>query len=645
MTGAATEPLALPDVVVNLGGNNRIVLTVERRYRVAFQPASGGVAPYTYDLQCALPRGLGFGRDSRTLSGTPLEVYRGPDCTYRVTDSASDPATVSRDFTLIVDPFDLGTWRFRTRATAGSQHALERRTGVEQRFAILPHAIPEADAGTTTESYRLRDIRLPLKFYSTTREISYTHTGTDPLFDTPTTFRYEVSAGGEVQDALCVDISYHDLLPGNPPDRMLDTVAVRVRDDAYWDGARGEFRCPDAPPLSASSSHPTVSNPVHSALAPIHARQAVKVAHAAIRDRVRRWAPGSERQHGGLSPTIGIGSLSGQSRGFEYSGSSESVSLGAELGAGSWQTGLVASFTQTVLHYRAGAALSEQGYLSGEHDTRIVSVHPFAAWHAPSGLHLWGSLGAGAGELRHRDVAGFPSWSRSDLHLMAHAFGASAHLGDVLSGELQAEAGIESFALEIEGGDRISSSLPTLRGRDYRAGLVWTAPVSGAPSLSVAYKQVTGDGPEGAQLETSGAASFTGFLHPRLSLTGSAEASFGLDGYEQESWRLAGGLRFLPQEFGRGFGMDLDTGLVSPVDGNSSGIDVRGEVGYGLQGETVFGTMRPYLGLTRRSGEDTVQRSLGVDIGDTSNSRVKVEAYDNAPDRSRGVAFTFRHRF
>ena len=37
----------------------------------------GGVGPYTYALECALPRGLSFNPDTRVLSGAPLDTYRG----------------------------------------------------------------------------------------------------------------------------------------------------------------------------------------------------------------------------------------------------------------------------------------------------------------------------------------------------------------------------------------------------------------------------------------------------------------------------------------------------------------------------------------------------------------------------------------
>ena len=502
--------------------------------------------------------------------------------------------------------------------------------------------------------YELLDVHPPLEFDPATRQLSYRHTGVDPLFETPTTFRYQVSVDhngdgvrdpDEVHDTLCVDVSYRDPPPGSTFifDGLLSTVRVLVRDDAYKDGE--EFRCPDAPPQSASSAQATLSNPVHSALAPIHARRAVDVAHAAVRDRVLGWSPGAPRVLSAIAPAVGIGSLSGQSGGFEYTGSSESLSVGAELGAGSWQAGLVASFTGTDLHYRAEAGLSEEGYLGGEHNTEILSLHPFAAWHLPSGGHLWASLGTGIGHLRHRDDLGFPSWSGSDVRLLAHAVGASVPLADVLYGELQAEAGIESFAFDIEGGDRISSSLPTMRGRDYRAGLAWSAPVPGAPSVSMAYKHLTGDGPEGGQLEARGSVSVEGVFDPRLTLIGNAEGSFGLGDYEQNFWRIGGGVRFAPDSPGRGFGLDLDARLMSLADGRSAGVGIRSEAGYGLWGGPFFGMMRPYVGLIRYSGDHSVRRTLGLDLRDRSNWPIKIEVHDHSSDQSLALKFSLRHRF
>ena len=422
-------------------------------------------------------------------------------------------------------------------------------------------------------------------------------------------------------------------------------ILLQVRDDAFWDEIAKEYRCPDTtapPPRSGAQGSP--SNPVHEALGPVHARRASAVAHGAVRARVRGWSAGAEQAILAITPEIGLSSLSGQSGDFDYSGTSESASFGAETGAGAWQVGLVASVTNTELHYRAEAVLAEQGYRTGEHDTEILALHPFAAWHAPSGGHFWGSVGAGAGSLSHRDDLGFRSWSHSDVRLFAYAVGASVPLADVLSGELAADAGIESFALDIEGGGRISSSLSTLQGRDWRAGLTWSAPVSGAPSVSMAYRHLTGDGPEGGRLETRGSVAIVDFFDPRLSLTGSAEASLGVGGYEQDSWGLGGGVRFAPNGRSRGFGLDLDTRLVSPA-GDDADLRLRGEAGYGLPGGPLLGTVRPYVKLIRYSSDQSIQRILGLELRDTPNSNLMVEAQSHSRDRSSAIVFSVRHRF
>ena len=646
VSGRTVIPLSIPeDFVSNAPRDAAVSLYIERRARVTFKAATGGVQPYTHEiLGCELPRGLRFSPDARTLTGTPLAVYRGPDCTYQVTDSAVPPAVESRDFELIVDPLDLRTWRFRTRTVAPSDHPLNRQTGVLQTFTTLPHAL----GGSRNARYELRDIgQGPLEFDARTRELSYNHTGADPLFDTPTTFRYSVSTGIRDDDVLCVDVAYRDPPPREegPNDGLLSTVRITVRDDAYWDGT--EYRCPDsvAPAPRSAAQSERVSNPVHTALAPVHARRAVDVAHTAIRDRVRSWSPEQSRTLTVINPALGLASLSGQTEGFDYTGSSESLNAGADLGDGSWQAGLVASFVGTDLHYRAAADLSERGYLAGEHHTEILSLHPFAAWHASSGEHLWASFGAGMGELHHRDDLGFPSRSRSDVRLLSYAVGTSVPVADVLSGELQAEAEIESFALEIEGGGRISSTMPTMRGRDYRAGLAWSAPLPGAPSVSMAYKHLTGDGPEGGSLEAESSMSVSGIFDPRFSLTGSAEASFGLGNYEQNSWGFGVGLRFARDGLRRGLQLELDTRLVSLDDGKPSDVGMRGEAGYGMWGGPLFGTMRPYMGLVRYQDDSSLRRTLGLDLRDTPNSRINVEVYDHPGDRLRSLNFTFRHRF
>ncbi len=684
LTVAVKRPLALPIEITDRleeksgrvqvrevvsGGNQHKQLTfkIGRFGGIRFPEASGGVVPYTYEMaDCVLPAGLEFHPNTRVLSGTPDAEYRGSNCTYRVTDGSS--ASFSRSFVLVVEPLEARAWRFRTRTVDPGQGWCIF-PGIPPPLEVA--TLPSAHGGEGSETYELPGAPFPpefpnfLSFDPSRRVLTFTNPSAPPVLGTPNTYRYLVGTGVHVtpanaEDALCLDFQVDTGPTGNcPGDNSVDPpirpddfihVQLRVRDDAFWEptanDGRGEYTCPDTTaPLPRPPIVEGVSNPVHESLGPVHARRAAAVASAAVRDRVHGWSPGSGQASFAVAPEVGLASLSGHHDGFDYSGNSESATVAAETGAGAWQAGLVASFTRTELRYRAAAALAELGYRAGEHDTEVLSLHPFAAWHLPSGGHLWAALGGGTGDLRHRDDLGFPSWSNSDVRLLAYAAGASVPLAEILSGELHAEAGIDSFTFDIKGGDRISSSLPTMRGVDYRAGLAWSAPVRGAPSVSVAYRHATGDGPEGGRLEARGSVSVEGILHPRLALIGNAQGSVGLGDYEQDSWRLGGGVRFAPNSLGRGFGLELDTRLASLGDGAPSGVGIRGEVGYGLWGGPFFRTMRPYVGLVRYSDGDSVRRSLGLDLGPTSNWPIKIEVLDRSDDRSPALRFSLRRRF
>ena len=594
---------------------------------------SGGIPPYESAI-IGCPGWVTLFSDQEILAGTAPEGPGTDFCTYSVTEADPGfrpPRTVTYGLRLEVSPVDRARWRFTQRNVPQRDITLEIDDITDQILIFFeeasnwPEAMPESGRpalGTPVYLHRHLDIDFDRLLVGGT-----------------STHRYQVLFGDTVDDTLCIDIgiSFRD-----EDDGML-TVSNRIRDDAYQDGA--EFHCPPSPLQPASGSGAALSNPVHTALAPVHARHALNVAHGVVRDRVHGWISKRPRGRTAIMPKVGIASLLGESEGFDYSGSSESLSIGTETGAGSWQAGLVGSFTRAELHYQAAAGLAGLGYRSGEHTTDILSLHPFAAWHMASGGHLWASLGAGMGQLRHRDDLGFFSWSRSDVRLRTHAVGGAIPVADLLSGELRAEAGIESFAFEIEGGDRISSSLPTMRGRDWRTGLTWSAPIRGAPSISVAYKHLTGDGPEGGQLEARGFVSVEGVFDPRLTVTGNVEGSFGFGDDEHASWGLGSGIRFAPDKGGRGLTLHLDTRLMSLDDGGSSDVGIQGEAGYSLWSGPYFGTVRPYVGLIRYSSDGSLRRALGVDLRNTPESRVNVELHDQPRDRVRALRFTLRHRF
>ena len=258
---------------------------------------------------------------------------------------------------------------------------------------------------------------------------------------------------------------------------------------------------------------------------------------------------------------------------------------------------------------------------------------------------MWGSLGAGSGTLRHRDALGFPSWALSDVELRTWALGAALPVADVLSGELQAEADIEAFAFDVEGGGAISTALPTLRGRDWRAGLAWSAPVTGAPALSrgvqAPHRRRTRGRPDGGRRLRG----LRGPPRPASHRVRPRRGVVRLGDYEHDTWRLGGALDFVPGRDGRGVSVDLDTRLVSLDDGRTAGAGMEAEVGYGLWSGAFLGLVRPYVGLTRYPGEASIRRAVGLYLRDTPATHVAVELWEHSDDPSTGLGLRARLRF
>lgn len=153
------------------------------------------------------------------------------------------------------------------------------------------------------------------------------------------------------------------------------------------------------------------------------------------------------------------------------------------------------------------------------------------------------------------------------------------------------------------------------------------------------------DQPEGARLEAQGSVSIAGFLEPRLTLTGDVKAAFGLGAYDQDHWSLGGEIHFAADSLGRGFGLDLDARLSSLSDVDSPDVGVRAEASYGHWSETLLGIVRPYVSVTRYSGDGSVRRSVGLDLLDTPASQVTASIYDHSRDGSRALELTLRHRY
>ena len=149
--------------------------------------ATGGDGALTYSLAPALPAGLTFVADTRTLSGTPTESQDATEYSYTVTDEDGDTATLM--FNITVEPAD-------EMPSFGEAVIDDQRYTVNT--AITDLVLPAATGGDGALTYSLAPA-LPagLTFVADTRTLSgtptesqdateYSYTVTDEDGDTAT---------------------------------------------------------------------------------------------------------------------------------------------------------------------------------------------------------------------------------------------------------------------------------------------------------------------------------------------------------------------------------------------------------------------------------------------------------------------------
>ena len=306
------------------------------------------------------------------------------------------------------------------------------------------------------------------------------------------------------------------------------------------------------------------------------------------------------------------------------------VGVDARFGAGGrGLAGLALSWSEGRFDYADTSARVLGGKVEGKYESRMRSVHPYAGWSWPSGVHAWGSLGYGRGEVTFID--GEAGRQESGSTLRSAAVGGSVR---VLSGEegpgmlgpvavdLSGEAWTARF--DVDGnGERISGmEARTHRLRVAAEGSRELELAEGAvltPSVELGMRLDRGDGETGAGVEVGGGVDYAA-PGRGWSADLSGRALLAHEG-GSEDWGVGGSVRLAPAS-GRGLSLRLAPSWGTPEggrlwehgvaeaagagagasDGKSPGARLDTEMGYGVA--AYAGTLTPYggLGITEGGG-------------------------------------------
>ena len=347
---------------------------------------------------------------------------------------------------------------------------------------------------------------------------------------------------------------------------------------------------------------------------------------------------------------------------LSWSGKLFSAHVGADVALGGGVMGGVAvSRFESAIDY-TDRSDEDAGAIEGDHEHRMVAVHPYLGWSGVGGERLWAALGYGRGEVRIADTGIFDryEWQESDGRLVAGALGGAVPVyGDGDSAvEMRASAEATRYVLADNGEAIAGVSVSTRRLRLATVGS-WNWALRGGrllePSLEAGLRWDDGDGATGVGVELGGGLAWSDAAAGlSASFSGRSLVAHGSD---VEEWGASGSLHMDAGGDGRGLSLSLspawgaagsglarlwEEGMASRDGvGGEGGGRLEGELGYGLAAWGEAGTLTPYGGLALGSGER--RYSLGQRLALGTALGLKIEATRSEhPTTSHGLALELR---
>lgn len=330
------------------------------------------------------------------------------------------------------------------------------------------------------------------------------------------------------------------------------------------------------------------------------------------------------------------------------------ATLGFDFERERWLAGVALSRSAGDGNFRTGGSCASG--CSGELESTLTGVYPYARYRFGERLSAWGILGHGRGELTLAPAGG--STAQADIEMNMAALGARGVLLPA-SGEGGFELAVRSDALMTWTSSEETRDLAEAEAQTSRLRLALEASreyglASGAsltPSLEVGLRYDGGDAETGGGVEVGGGLRYAG---SGLTVQVNARGLLAHADGDYEEWGVSGSVRLAPGEGGRGLSMRLGSSWGAPAGGADGllagrnaaslvgsgefepGARMDAEVGYGLDG--MGGLLTPYGGVSVSERAQTYRVGSRFNLDERLSMSLEGERHDSGGDVDHGIA-------
>ena len=335
-------------------------------------------------------------------------------------------------------------------------------------------------------------------------------------------------------------------------------------------------------------------------------------------------------------------------------GDVSTATLGFDFERERWLAGVVLSRSAGEGTFKMGGTCASG--CSGDLESTLTGVYPYARYRFSERLSAWGILGHGRGELTLTTQGRSPVETDIEMN-MAAVGGRGVLLPAVSKGDF--ELALRSDALltwtsSEETRDLEETEPETSRLRlalEVSRAFALDSGASLTPSLEVGLRYDGGDAETGSGVELGGGLRYTG---SGLTIQVNARGLLAHADSDYEEWGVSGSVRLDPGERGRGLSMRLGSSWGAPVGGadqlwrqrNLAGLSSSGEfdpgsrldaeVGYGLGG--MGGLLTPYGGMSVSQRVQTYRVGSRFRLDERFSMSLEGERREGAYNVEHGLA-------